>query len=95
VAHAALLLADELAERSRDAEGRTAVPRGDLLALVGELLGAHAWAKTYRESASGGERLLDDALEFLEALRLVRRRPEGVEPLPAVARYRVERRDDA
>jgi hypothetical protein len=39
-----------------------------------------------------GERvldLLDDALDYLASLRLVRQRPEGVEPLPAIARYRV------
>ncbi len=32
---------------------------------------------------------MDHALDYLASLRLVRRLPEGVLPLPAIARYRV------
>ncbi len=49
----------------------------------------HRWAKVYREAPAGAELLLDHALDYLASLRLVLRRPEGVRPLPAIARYRV------
>ncbi|MEE8524308.1 MAG: TIGR02678 family protein [Thermoanaerobaculia bacterium] len=94
-AHAALLIADELARRSRGGEPGAAVPRSELLELAAELLRRHAWRVAYREDPSGAE-LLDDALDVLARLALVRRRPEGVEPLAAVARYRfVESTADA
>jgi uncharacterized protein (TIGR02678 family) len=86
-AHAALLIADELARRSRERGPGAAVPRSELLELAVELLRRHAWRIAYREDPSGGE-LLDDALDVLARLGLVHRRPEGVEPLAAIARYR-------
>ncbi len=88
VAHAALLVADELAHRLRGNEGR-AVPRGELLEFAERLFAQHRWAKRYRRAPRGAGLLLDHALDYLARLRLVRRRPEGVEPLPAIARYRV------
>lgn len=88
VAHAALLFADELAHRLRDAASR-AVPRGDLLEMAARIFRRHRWSKTYSDDPAGAEHLLDDALEYLASLRLVHIRPEGVLPLPAVARYRV------
>jgi len=86
-AHAALLIADELARRRRGGEAGAAVPRGELLELAAEILGRHSWRAAYREDPTGAE-LLDGALEVLARLGLVHRRPEGVEPLAAVARYR-------
>lgn len=107
VAHAALLFADELAHRLRaagDAAGNAgdeaggtdpaAVPRGELLEIVGRLFARHRWAKTYREAPAGAELLLDHAIRYLASLRLVRRLPEGVRPLPAIARYRVAGADE-
>ena len=99
VAHAALLFADELAGRLRDSESseevsrqdappRT-VPRGELVETAWQVFRRHHWAKVYREDPAGAERLLDDALAYLSSLGLVRERPEGVEPLAAIARYRV------
>lgn len=102
VAHAALLLAEHLADRAaehRDGgaagdaeEGSPAVASAELRSLVGELLEKYGkfWSKLYREDAAGADRLLDDALDRLEKMRLVVRRREGVEPRPAIARYRVE-----
>ncbi len=94
VAHAALLFADELAQSLRnDADEvddeRRVVPRGELLGFAESIFGRRRWAKAYRESPSGAELLMDHALDYLASLRLVRRLPEGVLPLPAIARYRV------
>lgn len=100
VAHAALLFADELAHRLRDADGGgvsaeddgdnpRVVPLGELLAFSERLFASHRWSKTYREAPAGAELLLDHALDHLVSLRLVKRLPEGAQPLPAIARYRV------
>ena len=45
----------------------------------------HLWSKAYRDDPG---RLLEEALERLEHLGLIARRAGGVEPLPAVARYK-------
>jgi len=45
------------------------------------------WAKKYREEG-GPARLVDEALELLACLGLVRREDDLVRPMPAVARYR-------
>lgn len=88
VAHAALLFADELAVRLRRNAGST-VPRGELLELAERIFSRHRWAKSYREDPAGAEHLMRDALAHLESLGLLRQLPEGAEPLPAIARYRV------
>ncbi len=95
VAHAALLFADELAQKLRGAEDLgdggelRAVPLGEVLEFAERLFASRRWAKTYRQSPAGAELLMDHALDYLTSLRLVRRLPEGVCPLPAIARYRV------
>ncbi len=93
VAHAALLFADELAQSLRRGDGRDderrVVPRGELMGFAERIFGLRRWAKAYRESPSGAVLLMDHALEYLASLRLVQRLPEGVLPLPAIARYRV------
>ncbi len=66
-----------------------AVPRGELLEFADRLFASRRWGKAYLEAASGAELLLDHALAYLASLGLVRRLPEGVLPLPAIARYRV------
>ncbi len=88
VAHAALLFADDLAHRLREDPDRT-VPASELSELAEKTFQQHRWAKVYREAPAGAELLLDHALDYLASLRLVLRRPEGVRPLPAIARYRV------
>ncbi len=88
VAHAALLFADELADRLRR-DGARAVPRGELVEIAERIFLRHRWAKIYRQAASGAQLLMRDALAHLTSLSLIRQRPEGVEPLPAIARYRV------
>jgi uncharacterized protein (TIGR02678 family) len=83
LSHAALLLAGHLA-----GQGHAAVPRGELRAVLDDLLAryGHLWSQQYREDA-GADRLLDDALERLEHMGLLVRRGEGIEPRPAIARY--------
>ncbi|RPH54622.1 TIGR02678 family protein, partial [bacterium] len=91
VSHAALLLAGHLAGQARAAGQGPAVivPRGELSEVLGDLLAryGHLWSKQYREDPAGPDRLLDDALERLEHMGLLVRREEGIEPLPAIARY--------
>lgn len=84
LSHAALLLAGHLA-----GQGNAAVPREELRAVLDGLLGryGHLWSKQYRDDPGGADRLLDDALERLEHMGLLVRRPDGIEPRPAIARY--------
>ena len=106
VAHAALLFAAELAHGLRggeddgvedddteDSDSWRVVPRGELLELAERLFTTHRWSKTYLEASAGAELLLDHAMDYLASLRLVRRLPEGVCPLPAIARYRIVEAD--
>jgi len=86
VSHAALLLAEVLAERGRSA-APAFVPEeelGEALASLLERYG-HLWSKAYRDDPG---RLLEEALERLEHLGLIGRGGGGIEPLPAVARYK-------
>lgn len=96
VGHAALLLAEELARRTREAgaEARS-VPHGEVATFVEELLPRHRrlWSKRYTEEPGGAARLAADALERLELMGLVEVLPEGLVARPAIARY--ESRDVA
>ncbi len=90
--HVTLLLAEHLARSSHagDDGDDGAVSELELRQLVRDLAHEHRayWRRGAREP--GAEvALLDTALERLEALRLVRRGPHGVRPLPAIARYAV------
>ncbi|WP_428266237.1 TIGR02678 family protein [Haliangium sp.] len=90
VKHAALLLAEQLAEAFRrgreimgDSEvaGRTAA----LMADYGERCG---WSQQYRSGGAQGARLLaTDAMQLLAAFGLAERRPDGWHPRPAIARF--------
>lgn len=81
VSHAALLLAERLAARALD----ESMLRTVLDSLV-ERYG-HLWSQEYRDDRA---RLLSEALERLEHMGLIVRRSGNVEPLPAIARYKVE-----
>ncbi len=97
--HVTLLLAEHLARRLEDGtvaeeglegdpEGPSPVPEDGLCRLVRGLAEEHKayWRRGAQEP--GAEALLvEAALERLAALRLVRRGPNGVAALPALARY--------
>ncbi len=92
LSHAALLLAEHLAGRARSTpERRLEVPRCELENVMAERVAryGHLWSKQVRDDPAGASRLLDDALERLELMGLIDRRSGSVEPLPAIARYRV------
>jgi uncharacterized protein (TIGR02678 family) len=92
VSHAALLLAEHLAERARAIPDHTVlVPEADLHRTMEALLARYGkvWSKTYQDLPAGPARLLAQALERLERMGLVAHRPGGFEPRPAIARYRV------
>jgi len=86
VSHAALLLAELLADRARAADPAMA-EESELQAVMDALVEryGHLWSQEYRDDRTG--RLLADVLERLEHMGLIARRAEGVEPLPAIARY--------
>jgi uncharacterized protein (TIGR02678 family) len=87
LSHAALLLAERLASRAREAPGRAVrVPQGELEATARELAERYGrfWSQQARQDPG---RLLADALERLERMGLVARRDGGIEPLPALGRY--------
>jgi len=111
VAHAALLLAEELAGRGRRARHEqdrrkgeeeapeapptetapTVVPWSELEELAGGWISKYRryWSKEYtQDETDGARRLTADAVERLAAMGLVVRHAEGVQPRPAVARYR-------
>jgi uncharacterized protein (TIGR02678 family) len=97
VGHAALLLAGFLAERARVAGGDLA--RVGDVEVAAELQGLIArygkhWARAFREDAAAVARLRREALGRLEAMGLLAFRPDGIEPLPAIARFQaIEPRD--
>ncbi|MCZ9340202.1 TIGR02678 family protein, partial [Streptomyces sp. TRM76130] len=82
--HVTLLLAEHLAA----ADGE--VSRGELERRTRELADVHGsfWSKSARQPGAEGQ-LVEQALAKLTALGLVRRTPDGVAPLPALARYAV------
>lgn len=97
VKHAALLLAEQLTARVRDArddDASEAVPvvaHADLAASTSVLLEAVGrrcgWSAAYLDDDRGAERLVEDALALLARFGLVVRRPAGWEPRPAIARF--------
>jgi uncharacterized protein (TIGR02678 family) len=91
--HVTLLVAEYLARAARAqpvADARLLVPLAAIVAHVGALKREHRahWRKD--ALAPGAETMLAvAALERLAALRLVRRVGDGVEPRPALGRYRL------
>jgi uncharacterized protein (TIGR02678 family) len=84
VSHAALLLAEHLAAGPMRESGLR-----DVLDSLVERYG-HLWSQEYRDDH---DRLLSESLDRLELMGLISRRDGGVEPLPAIARYKVEEPD--
>lgn len=85
--HAALLLAQHLAD-GMEGRGDAAVPLDELRALMAGWASEHRsfWRRAAREpGAEAG--LVRTAVRRLEALGLVRVRPDGVQALPALARF--------
>ena len=84
--HAALLLCELLSTALKD--HRKAVPHSEVEAFLAEQ--AQRKGKLWRQdaqTAEGTRSLCHQILDRLEALDLLRQRPEGIEPLPAIARY--------
>ncbi|MFN8628856.1 MAG: TIGR02678 family protein [Chloroflexota bacterium] len=89
VAHATLLACELLAARGREGAGPgERVSDDELTAFFAVLLEQHGrhWAGSVRDA--GPEALRDQVVERLASFRLVRRVPGGVNPLPAVGRFR-------
>jgi uncharacterized protein (TIGR02678 family) len=88
VKHAALLLAEQLAQRAR--HGVEIAGTEEVVALIAALqvdFGEPCrWSKEY--GADGGEQLAAEALELLEGFGLVMRAQDGVRIRPAIARFR-------
>ncbi|GDY30078.1 TIGR02678 family protein [Gandjariella thermophila] len=84
--HVTLLLAEYLA----DAGSSRVVPLTELHERVRNLAREHRsfWRKSATEAGAETE-LVRLAIERLEALRLVRRHPDGVSALPALGRYAI------
>lgn len=83
VPHTALALADHLAERGSGEP----IATGTLHPVVQRLVQDY-WSKSPYADPRGMERLLEEAVDYLVQMRLVERRPEGIRPLPAIARFR-------
>jgi len=84
--HAMLLLADYFAAALR--RGESLVSRDAVIAHMHELtrLHQHHWRQGVSRPGAA-EALANEALAQLEALKLVRRTSDGVQPLPGIARY--------
>lgn len=83
--HVALLVSEYLASRDDDGAG---CPVEELHTLVRHLAAEHRayWRRSTRDPGAEVP-LVEQALERLAALRLVRRRADNVHPLPALARF--------
>ncbi len=90
VKHAALLVAEQLAARSR--RGELTVEKDEVKAIVRALIDDYAdvchWSRQYGRDDAGAAQLSSDALELLEAFGLVRRTQTDVVIRPAIARFR-------
>ena len=89
--HLTLLIAEHLADRLR-ADRNVVAGFAALCAHTAELITEHRhhWRKDV--SAPGADRVLTGiTLTRLEALRLVRKVADGIQPLPAIARYALAR----
>lgn len=90
VAHAALLLSEEFAQRARAHPEDGAVARPEVAKIVERLANEHLmhWRADVSEKG-GSDRLADEAIEYLSAFSLVRTNGSGVTARPALARFRV------
>ncbi|MGH2757148.1 MAG: TIGR02678 family protein, partial [Actinomycetota bacterium] len=89
VAHAALLLSEELTRHARAYPGDGVVARPEIAAIVRRLANEHrAHWRADVEEERGPERLAEEAIEYLDAFSLVRTDGSGVTARPALARFR-------
>ena len=89
--HSTLLIAEWLGGRLRDGGQPTiTIARDELRTRVAELAGEYAryWRKE-SDTAEGVERVMNDAIDVLSSLGLVEVTRVGIEPRPAIARYRL------
>jgi uncharacterized protein (TIGR02678 family) len=90
VKHAALLLAELLADHAREGEPGP-VDTAELVRWTASLIddyGARCqWSKQYMEGQGGAALLADDALELLASFGLVARASDGWQPRPAICRF--------
>lgn len=89
--HVALLLAEHLADHTRRRPG-TPLGRAAVHRHVADLIAEHAahWRKGVTEPGADVA-LAEQTLDRLAALGLVRRTADGVVPLPAIARYALDK----
>jgi uncharacterized protein (TIGR02678 family) len=91
VKHAALLVADQLTARVREAGQALTVSDDDAIALVGELMAGYGgrcrWRDVYMKAGNGAELLAADVFDLLARFALVTRTADGWVPRPAIARY--------
>jgi uncharacterized protein (TIGR02678 family) len=97
-AHVTLLVAEFLSARLRREAGTSAIrtAESDIAAFVGSIKERYGcyWRKSAREPGAERE-LARDALERLEKLRLIVLSGQGIQPLPALARFAVGKIIDA
>ena len=91
VKHAALLVAEQLTARVRQAGQASAVGHGDAVALVAGLMADYGrrcrWSNVYMKAGDGADLLAADAFGLLARFGLVARTADGWVPRPAIARY--------
>lgn len=90
VKHAALLLAERLAERAKTLPAKVfsrAEIEGLVLGLIEGFAETCGWTKAYPADEAGARHLTDDALSLLERFRLVEPVEGGYRARPAVARF--------
>jgi uncharacterized protein (TIGR02678 family) len=89
VAHAALLLSDELTQRARSHPGNGTIRREKITSIVERLANDHR--KHWRAGVAdegGPERLAEEAVGYLDSFSLIRIDLSGVTARPALARFR-------
>ncbi len=95
VKHAALLLAEQLAEAARTEDGApvasSMVADAEVEAIVARLVDAYGercgWSAAYRDQSGGAAALTADALALLRRFGLVAPVDGGWQPRPAIARF--------
>jgi uncharacterized protein (TIGR02678 family) len=96
IKHAALLLAEQLAEIARRSSvpGDVQIPHEQVTRLVAALRSDFGdlchWSKAFSADEQGTCELADAAIELLEGFAMVKRDSEGTRIRPAIARFRPE-----
>ncbi|MFN2488713.1 MAG: TIGR02678 family protein [Actinomycetota bacterium] len=89
VAHAALLVSEELTHRARTHPGNGLVARKEVTSIIRRLATEHRahWRADVAQDG-GPERLAEEAIDYLSAFSLVQANRLGVTARPALARFR-------